>query len=216
MERSHKYETSLKQLNSQEVLETWVAQEGDRYTPILIERGFLQEEEKGDPDKVKQASKEWRSTYVADLNFEHRVWKPETVEDITRILEWRLGGWNGWLPYRSEGVTYTTFKDIVEALDHQKEGIPPHHQTVIPEIARTIVTTLKTKTFFAFRCNEAIAVLDGTHTLARLAYAIQHGLPLPSNVDVYVCELEAGEQKTFDRFCERRPLEYGRYHKKQG
>lgn len=200
------------ELLPQQVLERWVAREGDKYIPILIERGFILPEDASDEQKVKAAMKDWRRTYVEDLSFERRRWKRERVADIRTMLEWRLGGWKGWLLYRLEGKAYTQFKDIGEAFDRPEKQLPENHRSVIPQIATEICETLKTKDLFLFRCGIDVAALDGTHTLAGLAYALTHGVQVPTSLEVYVADFGEQERAVFERFCEKRLVRYGKYY----
>ncbi len=212
-ERSKFLERSPTELSSEEILERWVAREGVRYVPLLIERGFILPEDVIDEQKVKAAMKDWRRTYVEDVNFEQRRWKRERISDIRAILEWRLGGWKGWLLYRPEGKTYTQFKDIGEAFDQPERQLPENHRVIIPQIAAEICETLKTKDLFLFRCGKDIAALDGTHTLAGLAYALTHGVQTPRSLEVFVADFGERERAVFEGFCEKRPVRYGRYYK---
>jgi hypothetical protein len=213
IERSKFLERSPAELSSEEILERWVAREGMRYVPLLIERGFILPEDAIDEQKVKAAMKDWRRTYVEDLSFEQRRWKRERVSDIREILEWRLGGWKGWFLYRPEGKEYTQFKDIGEAFDQPERQLPENHWVIIPQIAAEICETLKTKDLFLFRCGKDIAALDGTHTLAGLAYALTHGGRTPTALEVYVADFEEQERAVFERFCEKRQVRYGKYYK---
>jgi hypothetical protein len=201
-------------LSPEEVLERWVVREGAKYVPTLIERGFILPEDTQDEQEVKVAMKEWRRTYVGDLSFERRIWKRERISDVRAILQWRLGGWKGWLPYRPEGKAYTQFKDIGETLDQPEKQVPENHRLVIPHIASEICESLKTKDLFLLRCGDDIAVLDGTHTLAGLAYALTHGVQTPTSLEVYIADFEEQERAIFEGFCEKRPMRYGRYHAK--
>lgn len=206
-------EQSPTELSPEEILERWVAREGVKYVPLLIERGFILPEEASDEQKVKAAMKEWRRTYVEDLSFEQRRWKRERISDIQTILKWRLGGWKGWLLYRPEGKAYTEFKDIGEAFDRPEQQLPESHRSVIPQIAGEICETLKTKDLFLFRYGKDMAALDGTHTLAGLAYALTHGGRTPISLEVYVADFGEQERAVFERFCEKRQVRYGKYFK---
>lgn len=213
-ERSTFPEQFPEELSSKEVLERWVVREGTKYVPTLIERGFLLSEDTQDEQEVKAAMKEWRRTYVEDLNFEQRTWKREHISDVRAILQWRLGGWKGWLPYRPEGKAYTQFKDIGETLDQPEKQVPENHRSVIPQMASEICESLKTKDLFLLRCGDDVAALDGAHTLAGLAYALTHGVQTPTSLEMYVADFEEQERLVFEGFCEKRPMRYGRYHAK--
>ncbi len=199
------------ELSPEEVLERWVVREGTKYVPVLIERGFILPEDARDGERVKVAMKEWRRTHVEDMRFEQRTWKRELVSDIRTILRWRLGGWRGWLPYRPAGKGYTQFKDLGEAFDQPEKQLPETHRVIIPQIATEICEALKTKDLFLFRCGSDVAALDGTHTLAGLAYALTHNLRTPTALEVYVADLEEQERAVFEGFCEKRLVRYGRY-----
>ncbi len=198
-------------LDSAEVLERWVAREGDRYVSLLVERGFIRAEDRENPVIVQAATKEWRKTYVSDLSFETRTWNREQIRDLAQVFSWRLGGWKGWLPYRPQGKLFTTFGDVIEVFDAHKEGLPEQHRTLIPTIANAITGTLETKDLFLFRSGGELAALDGTHTLVGLAYALKHGSPIPDELNMYVAELGVDERDVFDRFCVARPVVYGSY-----
>lgn len=210
-ERSEFPELFPSALSPEEVLERWVVREGTKYVSVLVERGFILPEDVRDGEKVKAAMKEWRRTHVEDMRFEQRVWRREMVSDVRTILEWRLGGWRGWFPYRPEGKVYTQFKDVGEAFDQPEKQLPENHRSVIPQIATEICETLKTKDLFLFRCGSDIAALDGTHTLAGLAYALTHGVQTPTSLEVYVADFDEQERPVFESFCEKRQMRYGKH-----
>lgn len=197
-------------LNFDRVLDQWVDQEGDRYAPVLIERGFLLPEEARDPARVRAVTREWRAG-MAEMVESHE-WHPERITDLTSILQWRLGGYRGWSLYRPEDALFTTFADVVARIDDTGKEVPQDHRTRFPEMAANIKSIATSGIIFALRCGSDVAVLEGTHRTTALAYALAHNLPVPQELTIYITDLPEKSRAAFDAFCRDIPRRYGPYY----
>jgi hypothetical protein len=119
-----------------EMLNLWVTQEGNRFREVLIERGFLRQEDAANNDIVSRATHDWRKTYLKGLNLDQASWREYQERDITGILKWLLGGWPGWKSYRPIDAEVTTFENVNAAIDSNNPTIPAHHPKYIPEMAQ--------------------------------------------------------------------------------
>lgn len=203
-------------LSTREALECWVEQEGNRYENLLIERGFLREEDRGDVAATREATREWRQTYIDDLVVENEMWVEETIEHPESVVPgWDLGGWKGWKPYRPEGKNVTTFGDVAEAIFTNKEGISAEHAEKIRGLASMLEDILikSNGKILRLRCGNDSAVVEGTHRLAAFTYAVRAGLPVPSRLpNVFTVTIPEVRRDVFDAFCEDRPALLGKYH----
>lgn len=199
-------------LSSEEMLSHWVSQEGDRYAPLLVERGFLRPDETNNPVRIREATKTWRKTYLEHLDISNKQWNKETIAQPHDVLQWRLGGWRGWKGYRMPEATVTTFADVAAGIAEKKPGIPHGHDKKIPDLASIISDALRGGEVFVLRCAGQTAVLEGTHRISAIAYAIMQHLPAPHDFSVYVCELPAEQLAEFTKFCDDLPISYGEYY----
>ncbi len=200
-------------MKTPEVLNLWVDQEGSRFKDLLKKRGFLRTEDENLSDAIHAASKAWRETYLRGIHPELREWAERNVSTAD-TLEWRLGGWSGWKSYRPEGKTYTTFHDVIAAIDSPEAIIPTGHRDRIPETAKDISNILANSVAIIIRCRSSVAVLEGTHRISALAYAITHHLPVPDDIRVIETILPETERDLFELFCEDLPKAYGPYKTK--
>ena len=191
----------------EEVLDQWVDQEGDRYAALLIERGFLLPEEKMNPKRVREVTREWRRSAAEGL--QNVEWHAERLPNLAVVPEWRLGGYRGWSLYRPAGQAFTTFADVVARLDDRSQEVPQDHRTRIPEMAEHIAAIIQQGKIFTLRLGNDVAVLEGTHRMTALAYAILHHLPVPKELTVYEARLPEDAQTNFAAFCHDIPRRYG-------
>lgn len=204
-------------MNSAQMLDCWVTQEGNRFENLLVERGYLQEEDRGDLAKIHDAARDWRGTYIEDLGIEDAEWRQEIVtQPENEVPNWLLGGWRGWWAYRPEGARFTRFADVVAALINKQEGVLQHHLEDIPKLARHLDEALTTGKIFQLRCGNDIAVLEGTHRMTGLVYAAQSGLAVPQRLtNVYACVIPEDRRHVFTAFCEGRPVVMGTFYKEK-
>ncbi len=205
------HEPQQQTLSFDEMLSTWVTQEGDRYASLLIERGFLRSEDRENPECVREATTTWRKTYIANHDLAHRSWQQTSIRPQD-VLQWQLGGWAGWRGYRPASSSVTTFADIAHAISQTQPGIPEHHRTAIPELASHISDVLPNGKIFALRCAGCVAVVEGSNRISALAYASSQHLSLPENFSVYICDLPDDDLPAFTQFCENIPIAYGEYY----
>lgn len=204
-------------LSTSQVLDAWVRQEGNRYENLLVERGFLRDEDRGDMAATHEATRRWRETYVGDLGIEDAEWSQESIENPGVVVQdWLLGGWRGWLGYRPPEENVTRFRDVVRAILEQRPGIPKHHLEDIPRLAERIGEVLPQGKIFVLRCGECTAVLEGTHRMTGLVYAKETSLQTPERMtNVYQCELPEEKRQLFEAFCENRAVKYGPYYQEK-
>lgn len=196
-----------------EVVRRWVDQEGDRFSTLLTERGFLRPEDEENREAVRAAARAWRETYLQGIQPESLEWRQGTAQ-AKDILDWRLGGWNGWKSYRLNDAQCTTFRNVVDAIDAQRTDIPHEHLDRIPTIAKSIKDILETTDVIVIKCQSAVAVLEGTHRMSALAYAVMHQLPIPENIRIIETTLPESKIGAFNQFCENLPVVYGPYKTK--
>jgi len=83
LERELIHKTSLTSL---EMLALWVRQEGNRYEQLLIERGFLQEQDRENDLAYFEAAFAWRKTYTDDLELDACTWELTPIERPTDVI----------------------------------------------------------------------------------------------------------------------------------
>lgn len=206
--------SSLKNvLTFSEMFATWIHQEGNRYENLLVERGFLREEDRGHVSALYDASCAWRKTYIDDLALEESIWTLRSVEEPgLAARSWYLGGWAGWKGYRPSHKRFTTFEDVAQGLIQNISGIPAHHPEDLPRLARKMKDIASQEAYFLLRCGDETAVLKGTHRLSALVYAFDTDMPTPAFLhSVYQCIFPLEKQDIFYRFCEDRPVVFGKY-----
>jgi hypothetical protein len=195
-------------MKTPEVLNIWTSQEGSRYKEILEERGFLDGNQENDADAIQRAAEAWRATYIQDIHPEIRTWN-EGESATSDVANWRLGGWSGWKSYRQHGKMFTTFQDVATRIDTPTETTPKQHHEVIPAIARDISNVLNSGKIIILRCGDDVAVLEGTHRVSAIAYAMLHHLPVPETIRVIETHMTEDEREAFTRFCTDLPKAYG-------
>ncbi len=100
------------------------------------------------------------------------------------------------------------------AIDTPQVNVPDGHRIHIPKIAKDITGILAETVVIIIRCGSNVAVLEGTHRVSALAYAITHHLPTPNTLHVIETILPETETKAFESFCQDLPKAYGPYKTK--